>query len=320
MLGWNNHFMLDSYGGMTIGGAGFEIDGSGTSPFKRISIGKFTGGSQIANRPYTEYGYTYNGTCWNTQHGLWNKDEDQLAGYYYGMVSPVDFYDQGPIINPGSGRALMNQASFVIKRLGGYVRPYIENWQDLFKMDHTGLLTTSSWETLSTVSNSMSSLGSTEIIIPFPDGSWSKDNMIITNLVGVMAGKDVMLRDKEHRWVAGGLRVVLGNDNYTTVKYSVIKVLKSTATLHPRTGLTIAGNKITPPTKVTATVTNGTLATANYPDASWTADNCIVLAVKAVVGGNTKQFNNLAINLSDTNVSCVLPETATSCTFVIQMI
>ena len=27
--GWNNSFMIDSYGGMTIGGSGFEIDGNG---------------------------------------------------------------------------------------------------------------------------------------------------------------------------------------------------------------------------------------------------------------------------------------------------
>lgn len=320
MLGWNNHFMLDSYGGMTIGGAGFEIDGSGTSPFKRTSLGKFTGGSQIASRPYTEYGYAYNGTCWNTQHGLWNKDEDQLAGYFYGLVSPVDFYDQGPTINPGSGRASMTTADFVVRRLGGYVRPYVENWQDAMSVNENGVATFNHWEVLQTFTkDNFTAVGLNEIVIPFPDGTWNKDNTVITNLVGVIGGKDTMLKDREHRWVAGGLRVVLGNTNYTVVKYAINKVAKYAATLHPKNGLTIGnGKKVSSTAKVTATVTSGVYATASYPDSSYNADNCYVVAIKCVVAGVTKQINAASINFTDTNISCVLPEAASSCTFLIQ--
>lgn len=35
--GWNNSFMIDSYGGMTLGGAGFEVDGNGVWPFTRLT-------------------------------------------------------------------------------------------------------------------------------------------------------------------------------------------------------------------------------------------------------------------------------------------
>ena len=40
--GWSNTFMLDAYGGMTIGGAGFEVDGNGISPFIRLTSSVYT--------------------------------------------------------------------------------------------------------------------------------------------------------------------------------------------------------------------------------------------------------------------------------------
>ena len=40
--GWTNSFMIDSYGGMTIGGAGFEIDGNGIFPYTRLTSSRYT--------------------------------------------------------------------------------------------------------------------------------------------------------------------------------------------------------------------------------------------------------------------------------------
>ncbi|NOJ74231.1 hypothetical protein, partial [Paenibacillus alvei] len=139
MLGWNNHFMCDAYGGMTIGGAGFEIDGAGTSPFCRLSLGKFSGGSSVPNRPVTEYMFTYNGTCWNTQHGLWNKDVDNISGFFYGLKAPVNYYDTPDgSFNPWSNRADMDKAEFVVMKLPGGKSHHVENWEHLVQITTSG--------------------------------------------------------------------------------------------------------------------------------------------------------------------------------------
>jgi hypothetical protein len=289
MLGWNNHFMLDAYGGMTIGGAGFEIDGAGTSPFKRISLGKFSGGSSSA-RPVTDYQYAYNGTCWNTQHGLWNKDEDQLAGYYYGMVSPINFYDQGPTINLGSNRADMNNAKFVIRRLGGFQRPYVENWQDELEIEN-GEMKLSSWEIVDTITSNINPSGATTIVIPFPNSSWNKDNMIIADLVGTTAYYTEMLRNKTHTWVTGGLQINIEFGYYTNVKYTIQKLLKSTISIHPRKGVSVNGapDKLT----INADMISGTTDfNASFPDPSWNKTNTMVLGVIGVLAdGNRRQLS-----------------------------
>lgn len=291
MLGWNNHFMLDAYGGMTIGGAGFEIDGSGTSPFKRVSIGKFSGGSSTPGRPVTDYMFAYNGTCWNTQHGLWNKDEDQLAGYYYGLQSAINFYDQGEAINPGSNRATMEDAKFVIKRLGGYVRPQVENWQDMLEVTAEGELKITSWETVGTVSGDINPAGATTVLIPFPDSSWDKNNMVISYLNGTTAYYEDMLRNKQHTWESGGLRVNIEFNYYSKVSYTVKKMLKTTRAIHPRKGVSVNGapDKLV----IDADMISGTTDfNANYPDASWNKENTMILGVIGVLSdGNRRQLS-----------------------------
>lgn len=140
MLGWNNSFMSDAYGGMTIGGAGFEIYGSGMSPFKRVSLGKFSGGSDDPNKKPEDYIFAYNGDCWNTQHGLWNKDEDSLNGYFLGMRSPVNYYDQDPnVYNSYSNRATLSDEtdSFVWMVNRGNQSPHIEHWEDIINVKAT---------------------------------------------------------------------------------------------------------------------------------------------------------------------------------------
>ena len=39
--GWSNNFMTDSYGGITVGGAGLEIDGNGVFPYVRLTSSAF---------------------------------------------------------------------------------------------------------------------------------------------------------------------------------------------------------------------------------------------------------------------------------------
>ncbi|MEK4512262.1 glycosyl hydrolase family 28-related protein [Paenibacillus sp. FSL K6-2524] len=290
IMGWNNHFMCDSYGGMTIGGAGFEIDGSGTSPFSRVSLGKFSGGSSDPNRPVTDYGFTYNGTCWNTQHGMWNKDEDQLPGYFYGFTSPVNFYDQGDTVNVGSNRADMDDVKFIVKRLGNYVRPYIENWHDIFEVNQDGEMKLRSWEVVDSKTINFNPEGKNFIIIPFPDSSWNKNNMIINDLEGTTTYYKEMLRNRKHTWVPEGLKIDLDFTYYTDVKVKIQKILITTMGLHPRKGMTTNGS----PDKATIQVDlikGSTDFNANFPDDSWNKDNTIVLAVIGkLADGNTRQL------------------------------
>ncbi len=84
--GWYNAFMFDSYGGMTIGGTGFEIDGNGIFPYTRL-----------ANCIYTnpddgkEYGYiallhnAYN----STRYG-WDCDNNRTYSWLMGIHAPID--------------------------------------------------------------------------------------------------------------------------------------------------------------------------------------------------------------------------------------
>lgn len=66
MHGWNNHFMNDSYGGMTIGGSGFEIDGSGLKPYSRVSHCKYAGRSRNPEADIKDYEFAYTGIIENS--------------------------------------------------------------------------------------------------------------------------------------------------------------------------------------------------------------------------------------------------------------
>ncbi|HEY4429564.1 MAG TPA: hypothetical protein VGN87_00855 [Paenibacillus sp.] len=293
MLGWNNHFMLDAYGGMTIGGAGFEIDGSGTSPFKRVSLGLFSGGSSVPNRPVTEYKFAYNGTMWNTQHGLWNKDEDQLDGYYYGLESPVNFYDQSDTqVNLGSARALMQKMKFVVKKLAGYVRPTVENWQNLFEIDQDGQVEINGEEILATFSRDDNPNGATTLLIPFPDASWNKDNMVITSFIGKTLYYDEHMKNKPQTWTTSGLLLDLQFSYYVNIHTSFKKVKKNQMKINPGSGITINGAPLNEKKVVDVALIAGTTDfNMNFPDSSWNKDNTMVLAViGALSDGNRRQL------------------------------
>ncbi|EJW17558.1 siphovirus ReqiPepy6 Gp37-like family protein [Paenibacillus alvei] len=187
MLGWNNHFMCDAYGGMTIGGAGFEIDGAGTSPFCRLSLGKFSGGSSVPNRPVQDYMFTYNGTCWNTQHGLWNKDVDDISGFFYGLKAPVNFYDTPDgSFNPWSNRADMDKAEFVVMKLPGGKSHHVENWEHLVQITSSGKAKIHGHDVPISSAITVELNESNAANVFYPSG-WTKDNTFITSIKGIAA-------------------------------------------------------------------------------------------------------------------------------------
>lgn len=77
--GWNNSFMINSYGGMTIGGNGIEIDGNGIFPYMRLT-----------NSKYINNGITYylNGILKNAYHpsgSSWSCDDNTYDAYFFGI-------------------------------------------------------------------------------------------------------------------------------------------------------------------------------------------------------------------------------------------
>ncbi len=193
MLGWNNVFMNDSYGGMTIGGSGFEIDGSGTSPFKRLSLGKFSGGSIDPNKKPQDYVFTYNGTCWNTQHGLWNMDVKETDSFFWGMESPINWYDNpNKTFDPYSNRADLTQAKYVIKRLPANKDSKFENWENVLEIDcknNEGKIGGKPIVTTLTVSAQI--VNTTDFNMAYPNATFNKNNTFILGVKGIQADGSV---------------------------------------------------------------------------------------------------------------------------------
>ena len=79
--GWNNTLMLDAYGGMTVGGAGFEIDGNGISPYVRLthSIATVNGAR-----------CSLFGLLDNSYHGGTGCDSNATYSWFIGMKAPID--------------------------------------------------------------------------------------------------------------------------------------------------------------------------------------------------------------------------------------
>ena len=79
--GWNNNFMMDSYGGMTIGGAGFEIDGNGIYPYIRLT-------HSICTIDDTRYALV--GLIDNAYHTLNECDSNATYSWFTGLMTPVN--------------------------------------------------------------------------------------------------------------------------------------------------------------------------------------------------------------------------------------
>ena len=81
--GWNNSFMTDSYGGITVGGAGFEIDGNGIFPFTRVTSSKYTDENDDV--------YYLLGILDNAYHPTtsgWQCDSNTFGAWFYGLKYP----------------------------------------------------------------------------------------------------------------------------------------------------------------------------------------------------------------------------------------
>ena len=77
--GWNNSYMIDSYGGMTVGGNGIEVDGSGISPFMRLTNSFYT---------YNSTNYYLNGILHNAYHpsgSSWGCDDNTKDAWFIGL-------------------------------------------------------------------------------------------------------------------------------------------------------------------------------------------------------------------------------------------
>ena len=79
--GWNNNFMMDSFGGMTIGGSGFEIDGNGIFPYIRVT-------HSIATIDETRYALV--GILDNAYHTLNECDDNSTYSWFFGLMTPVN--------------------------------------------------------------------------------------------------------------------------------------------------------------------------------------------------------------------------------------
>ena len=82
--GWNNAFMIDSYGGMTIGGAGFEVDGNGIFPFTRLTHSIYTDEEEHKWALFGLLDNAYHGTLSN-----WGCDSNSTYSWFVGLRSPI---------------------------------------------------------------------------------------------------------------------------------------------------------------------------------------------------------------------------------------
>lgn len=185
MLGWQNAFMVDSYGGMTIGGNGFEVDGAGTFPYIRLSLGKFSGGSDVVGKPYQDYGFAYMGFLWNAYHGLFDSDQTLTNSFMFGMESPINFYDgEGGTFNPTSNRASMDDVKLVWKKRTGGESHHVEHWHNVLEVSDTGAINTLQGKVTIPKAYAATIVG-TDFNLTYPDPTFTKDNTFVVGVIGL---------------------------------------------------------------------------------------------------------------------------------------
>lgn len=85
--GWNNTCMFDSYGGITVGGAGLEIDGNGIFPYSRVTHSSYKDSN---NNIYYLSGILDN-AYHPTQFG-WEMDNNNNYAWFFGLKTPQKAY------------------------------------------------------------------------------------------------------------------------------------------------------------------------------------------------------------------------------------
>ncbi|MNM27076.1 hypothetical protein D3C81_375590 [compost metagenome] len=187
MQGWMNAFMVDSYGGMTIGGNGFEVDGAGTFPYIRLSLGKFSGKSDVIGKPYDDYGFAYMGFLWNAYHGLFDSDQKLSNSFLFGMQSPINFYDgEGGVFNPTSNRASMDDVKLVWKKRTAGEPHTVEHWHNVFEVSDDGTINTLQGK-VSIPKMYPATITGTDFNITYPDASFTKNNTVVLGVIGFTA-------------------------------------------------------------------------------------------------------------------------------------
>lgn len=188
MYGWNNCFMTDSYGGMTIGGQGFEIDGNGVFPFKRVSLGMFQGGSSTG-LPREDYVYAYNAMLWNAYHGLFDSDDKASDSFLFGMRCPINFYDgEGGSFNPYSNRASMENTEFVWSKRAKNTPHTIESWKDIFCLKDDGEFKVNG-NHVSVAHRVNATISGGNFTASYPAG-YNKSNTFVQAVIGTKANGD----------------------------------------------------------------------------------------------------------------------------------
>ena len=130
MHGWNNHFMNDSYGGMTIGGSGFEVDGSGLHPYIRLSRNKYRGGSREFD-DINDYEFGYAGIIENSFHGLAGKDANHKKGLFFGFKSDIEEIEPRTFVDEET-------SYFTIMEHPAGAEDVIEEWTEIYKFKPSG--------------------------------------------------------------------------------------------------------------------------------------------------------------------------------------
>ena len=166
--GWSNSFMIDSYGGMTIGGAGFEIDGNGIFPFTRVTSSRYTAN----NKTWHLLGLLDN--AYHPTKGSSQCDDNSTYSWFVGLRTPAQYDNSTP---PKEKDLLKDntQAEFVVmyndtqKPTTGahagekdYLNP--ENWHTVFSVGVDGL----DMATKEDVSNKTNSMNTTNKDTKYP--------------------------------------------------------------------------------------------------------------------------------------------------------
>jgi len=130
--GWNNNFMIDNFGGMTIGGAGFEIDGNGIYPYGRLTSSVYS----INGVSYYLLGIldnAYHPTFGND--AVWGCDTNSKYSWFIGLKIPEVSY-----LNKNT-----NNAKFVVMyndTSADANNPHVldkTKWHTVFEVDKDGV-------------------------------------------------------------------------------------------------------------------------------------------------------------------------------------
>ena len=134
--GWSNNFMTDSYGGITIGGAGFEIDGNGIFPFTRLTSSKYTDENDDV---YYLLGILDN-AYHPDQYNDWKCDSNEYGAWFYGLKYPAN--NDGTKSSEDAKFVIMyNDMSSIDPTASGYTIEDMDvsDWEVILEADSTSI-------------------------------------------------------------------------------------------------------------------------------------------------------------------------------------